>query len=239
MDNTIYTNLTRLDGLRSELQAIANNIANVSTPGFKKEGVIFSEHVTALENADTSLSMARAQLQRSDLTQGSLTQTGAPLDFAIDGEGFFLVEFGDGLALSRAGNFKSNLNGELVNASGFRLLDAGGAPVLMPPDARQIKMSGDGTLSVDGRLVADIGLYLPAEGDSPKRVADTLFAIAEPPQPLEAPVILQGFQEDSNVNAVLEVARMIEVHRAYERGADLNQSEDERIRTVLRTLGAQ
>lgn len=239
MDNTIYANLTRLDGLKSELQAIANNIANVSTPGFKKEGVIFSEHVAALETSNSSLSMARAQLQRSDFTQGSLTQTGAPLDFAIDGEGFFLIEFGEGEALSRAGNFKRNANGELVTASGYRLLDAGGAPVLMPPDAQQINISADGTLSADGRLIANIGLFLPAEGDTPRRVADTLFTLQEPPQPVEAPVILQGFQEDSNVDAVLEVARMIEVHRAYERGANLNQTEDERIRTVLRTLGAQ
>lgn len=126
-----------------------------------------------------------------------------------------------------------------MTASGYRLLDAGGAPVLMPPDAQQINISADGTLSADGRLIANIGLFLPAEGDTPRRVADTLFTLQEPPQPVEAPVILQGFQEDSNVDAVLEVARMIEVHRAYERGANLNQTEDERIRTVLRTLGAQ
>lgn len=119
MENTIYTNLTRLEGLKLELQAIANNIANVSTTGFKKEGVMFSEFVVALENSDTSLSMATAELQRSDLTQGAISQTGAPLDFAIDGDGFFLIEFGDGQALTRAGNFKRNANGEMVTAGGL------------------------------------------------------------------------------------------------------------------------
>lgn len=239
MDNTIYTNLTRLEGLKSELQVIANNVANVSTPGFKKEGIIFSEHVASLENSNTSLSMAMAEGQRSDFTQGALTQTGAPLDFAVDGEGFFLIEYGDDQALSRAGNFKRNMNGEVVTASGYRLLDAGGAPVFMPPDAQQIKLSSDGTLSADDRPIAAIGLFVPEEGDAPQRVADTLFTLENAPVPVENPVILQGFQEDSNVDAVLEVARMIEVHRAYERGTSLNQSEDERIRTVIRTLGAE
>lgn len=239
MENTIYTNLTRLDGLKSELQVIANNIANVSTPGFKKEGIIFSEHVASLENSNTSLSMALAELQRSDLTQGPLTQTGAPLDLAIDGDGYFLVEFGDEQALTRAGNFKQNMNGELITATGYRVLDAGGAPVFVPPDAEHIKVSSDGTLSADGRLITNIGLFMPAEGETPKRVANTLFTVQETPEPVVDPVVLQGFQEDSNVDAVLEVARMIEVHRAYERGSNLNQSEDERIRTVLRTLGAE
>lgn len=66
-----------------------------------------------------------------------------------------------------------------------------------------------------------------------------MFTIEDLPEPVETPVILQGFQEDSNVDAILEVARMIEVHRAYERGTKLNETEDQRIRTVLRTLGAQ
>lgn len=239
MENTIYTNLARLEGLKSELQAIANNIANVSTTGFKKEGVMFSEHVAALENSNTSLSMATAELQRSDFTQGSITQTGAPLDFAIDGDGFFLIEFEDAQALTRAGNFKRNSNGEVVTAAGYRLLDGGGAPIFVPPDAQQIKLSADGALSVDGRLITNVGVYTPAEGDTPRRVGNTMFTIEEEPEPVENPAILQGFQEDSNVDAVLEVARMIEVHRAYERGTNLNQTEDDRIRNVLRTLGAQ
>lgn len=239
MENAIYANLTRMEGLKSELQSIANNIANISTVGYKREGVIFSEHVKSLENSDTSLSMAVAELQRSDFSQGPLTQTNGPLDFAIDGEGFFLVEFGDEQALTRAGNFKRNAAGEVVTGAGYRLMDAGGAAVFIPPDAQQIKLSRDGALSVDGRLVTNIGVFLPAEDDSPKRVGSTLLMLNETPQPVENPLIMQGFQEDSNVDAILEVARMIEVHRAYERGAKLNDQEDQRIRTVLRTLGSQ
>ena len=238
MDNAIYVNLTRMDGLRSELQVIANNIANLSTPGYKQEGLIFSEYIEGLETANTSLSMATAEVQRTDFSQGPLTQTNGPLDFAIDGEGFFLVEYNGGQALSRAGNFKQNAAGELVAATGHRLLDQGGSPIFVPPDAQQVKLSTDGVLSADGQFITNIGVFLPAPGDEPKRVGNTMFSIASPPVAAETVTLMQGFQEDSNVDAVLELARLIEVHRAYEEGSNLNKSEDERIRSVVRTLGA-
>ncbi|WP_138472255.1 flagellar hook-basal body complex protein [Poseidonocella sp. HB161398] len=238
MDNAIYTNLNRMDGLKSELQVIANNIANLSTPGYKREGVIFSEYLFAGEDRDHSLSMAEAEIRRTDFTQGPLTQTGGEFDFAIDGEGFFLVEYNGGQALTRAGNFGQNAAGELVSENGHRVLDAGGAAIAIPPDARNVKLSTDGILSADGLFISSVVPVGPAEGDTPERVGGTMFTIQQPPVPVEGAVILQGFKEDSNVEAVLEMARMIEVHRAYEQGANLNKSEDERIRNVLRTLGA-
>jgi len=239
MDNAIYANLTRMKGLETEMQAIANNIANVSTGGFKREGVIFSEWIAPTEARDYSLSMANAEIRRVDLSQGALTQTNAPLDFAIEGPGFFQVENAGGRALTRAGNFQTNANGELVMPTGNRVLDAGGAPILIPQGATQITLGPDGSLSADGQLVTIMGLVEPAEGDAPVRQGDNLFTVANPTVPVEAPRILQGFQEDSNVDAILEVARMIEVQRSYERAADIGKTEDERIRTVLRTLTSQ
>ncbi|WP_172330256.1 flagellar hook-basal body complex protein [Mangrovicoccus sp. HB161399] len=238
MDNAIYTNLTRLDGLKAELQVIANNIANISTAGFKREGVIFSEFIVATEDRDHSLSMADAEIRRTDFSQGPLTQTGSEFDFAIDGEGYFPVEYNGGQAMTRAGNFAQNSNGELVTENGHRVLDAGGAAIAIPPDARTLTLSRDGTLSADGQFISTITPVVPAPGDVPTRVGGTMFTTQQPTVPVENPVILQGFKEDSNVEAVLELARMIEVHRAYEQGANLNKSEDERIRNVLRTLGA-
>lgn len=237
MDNAIYANLTRMEGLKSEMQAIANNIANISTAGYKKEGVIFSEWVQALEDANSSLSMARAEIRRVDYSQGPLTQTNEPLNFAIDGDGFFLVDFDGAQALTRAGNFERNANGELVTSAGYRVMDSGGSAITIPADAKQIKLSRDGALSVDNQLVTQIGLFLPAEGDEQQRVGSSLIELTEAPVPVENPTILQGFKEDSNVEAILEVARMIEVHRAYEQGAKLNESEDQRIRAVVKTLG--
>ena len=140
MDAAGYTTLTRQSGLMREIQAIANNIANSSTSGFRREGVVFSEYVQRLDDSP-SLSMARASGRNIDLTQGDLNITGGSYDFAIQGEGFFLLETPNGNRLSRAGSFMPAADGNLVNPDGYRLLDAGGAPIFVPPDAGPVALA--------------------------------------------------------------------------------------------------
>lgn len=236
MDNAIYTSLTRQSGLMREMQVVANNIANISTTGFRREGVVFSEYVKRLDHAP-SLSMARASARVVDLTQGELSQTNGLFDFAIRGEGFFLIETPDGERLSRAGHFTPNAEGDLVNPDGYRLLDEGGAPVFVPPDAGPVALANDGTLSANGEPLARIGLWQPADPTSLRHVAGTLFS-ADAPEPMEDQgIVLQGFLEGSNVNPIVELARMIDVQRAYEIGQKLLDREDERIRNTVQTLG--
>lgn len=236
MENAIYTSLTRQSGLIREMQVVANNIANLSTTGFRREGVIFSEYVKRLEDAP-SLSMARASARLVDLSQGELSRTGGDFDFAIQGDGFFLIETPDGQHLSRAGHFTPNADGELVNPDGYRLLDAGGAPIFVPPDVGSVSLANDGTLSAQGVPLAQIGLWQPADPISLRHVQGTLFR-ADATEPMEEPgLILQGYLESSNVNPMAEIARMIEVQRAYEMGQKLLDREDERIRNTVQTLG--
>ena len=236
MENAIYTSLTRQSGLIREMQVVANNIANLSTTGFRREGVIFSEYVKRLEDAP-SLSMARASARLVDLSQGELSRTGGDFDFAIQGDGFFLIETPDGQHLSRAGHFTPNADGELVNPDGYRLLDAGGAPIFVPPDVGSVSLANDGTLSAQGVPLAQIGLWQPADPISLRHVQGTLFN-ADAAEPMEEPgLILQGYLESSNVNPMAEIARMIEVQRAYEMGQKLLDREDERIRNTVQTLG--
>jgi len=237
MDNAIYAALTRQSGLMREMQVVANNIANTATTGFRREGVVFAEYVRAMDQAP-SLSMARASARNVDLSQGEITATGGRFDFAIRGEGFFLIETADGEALSRAGHFTPGPDGDLVNPDGFRLLDAGGAPVAVPPGAASINLAQDGTLSADGVPVARIGLWSPADPNSLRHAGGTLFT-ADAPEPMDedAGILLQGHLEGSNSNPMSELARMIEVQRAYELGQQLLDREDQRIRNVLQTLG--
>lgn len=236
MDNAIYAALTRQSGLMREMQVVANNLANMATTGFRREGVVFSEYVKSLDGAP-SLSMARASARAIDLSPGDLTQTGGTYDFAIQGEGFFLIETPEGERLSRAGHFTPGPEGELLNPDGFRLLDQGGAPVVVPPGTRSVMLARDGTLSADGLPVARIGLWQPADPTSLRHVAGTLFS-ADAPEPMEdGGTILQGHLEGANTDPIAEVARMIEVQRAYEMGQQLLDREDQRIRNVLQTLG--
>lgn len=236
MDNAIYTTLTRQSGLMREMRNVANNIANISTTGFRKEGVIFAEHVATLDGAEPSLSMAHASGRLVNLAQGPLTQTGATFDLAIEGDGFFQLETPQGNQLTRAGSFTPSQEGELVSPEGHRLLDLGGAPIFVPTDARRVAVAQDGTISADGTPVAQAGLFVPTDPNSLIHSGGTRFSTEGGIEPLENGTILQGFVEESNVDPISEIARMIEVQRAYEMGQAFLDREDQRIRNTISTL---
>lgn len=234
MDSAGYVALGRQSGLMREMQVVANNIANMSTTGFRREGLAFAEHVARLEG-EASLSMAHATARVVDLSQAGVVPTGGAFDFAIEGEGFFLVETPDGNRLTRAGSFTPNAAGELVTTEGFRLLDAGGAPVFVPPGA-SVALGEDGTLAANGTAIAQIGLWRPVDPLALRHQSGTLFDGGEV-EPAEGGRLMQGHLEESNVNPVSEVARMIEVQRAYEMGQKFLEAEDARARAVIQVLG--
>lgn len=237
MDNAGYVALNRQSGLLAQMQVVANNIANQSTTGFRREGVVFSEFVKATGRDEESLSMAAARTRHSDLAQAPLRQTGGTFDFAIEGEGFFLLETPEEQGLTRAGVFTPSAEGELVTMEGHRLLDAGGAPVFVPPDARSVALGADGTLSGDVRPIGQLGLWAPENPNDLLHREGTRFAVEGEIVPVEGARLHQGFTEGSNVNAVAEITRMVEASRAYEMGQNFLEKEDERIRNVLRVLG--
>ena len=235
MDAAGYTTLTRQSGLMREMQVVANNIANISTTGFRREGVVFEEYVARMDDGP-SLSMANASARVVDLTQAGISQTGGVFDFAIQGDGFFLIETPEGERLTRAGSFTPSTAGELMTNDGYRLLDQGGAPVFVPPTARSIAVAQDGTVSADGAPIARIGLWQPSDPLTLQHQAGTMFS-ADDVEPTDQGTVLQGYLEDSNVNPVMEIARMIEVQRAYELGQSFMDQEDKRVRSVVETLG--
>jgi flagellar basal-body rod protein FlgF len=237
MDNTIYAALTRQTGLMSELRAVANNIANANTTGFRAEGVLFSEYVRALGPGSESLSMAAARVRQTDFGQGALAATGGTFDLAIEGDGFFLIGTPGGERLTRAGSFTPNENGDLVTAQGHPVLDAGGAPVFVPTGTGTVSIAPDGTMSADGQPVGQIGIVLPLDPAAMTRDDGVLFRADAGWEPAPAARMLQGFLEDSNVDPILQISRMIEVQRAYELGQGFLDREDQRIRNVIQAIG--
>ncbi len=237
MDTAGYVALTRQSGLWKEMQTVANNVANLATTGYRREGVVFAEMLEPLPAEGGGVAMTDARARFSDNTQGTLAPTGNSFDLAIQGEGYFMVETPDGPRLTRAGAFARNAQSEVVNLDGYRLLDQGGAPVFVPPDAGRVVVATDGTLSANGRPLAQIGLYRVENETAMLRQGGTLFNPDTEPLPVENPHILQGFIEESNVNPITEIARMIQVQRSYELGQKFLDNEHERIRNVTRTLG--
>jgi flagellar basal-body rod protein FlgF len=237
MDNATYTTLNRQSGLLREMRTVAQNIANADTTGYRRGGVVFSEFVVDTGPGQASLSMANVAARRTDFAQGNLTMTAGSLDFAIEGPGFFMLATPEGDRLTRAGAFTPSPDGTLVAPDGAQLLDAGGAPIFIPPDAARIGLGADGTLTADGNPIAQVGLWLPADEQAMRRAEGVRFDPGEPPVPAPEARVMQGFLEDSNVDAVNELTRMIEVQRAYELGQTFLDREDERVRSTIRTVG--
>ncbi|EPX77331.1 Flagellar basal-body rod protein FlgG [Litoreibacter arenae DSM 19593] len=222
-----------------EMRLVANNIANMATTGFRSEKAIFSEHVVQLGLDGESLSMARAGAHVTDFAQGALTKTGGTFDLGIEGNGFFQIETPAGVRLTRAGAFSILPTGELVSPEGYPLLDAGGASLTVPVDVTDISISGDGTVSADGNPIGQIALVVPSDENDLEREDGVMFKTASDVLPAEGASMSQGFLEASNVEAVTQVARMIEVQRSYEMGQSFLEKEDERLRSILTLVGGR
>ncbi|WP_375204305.1 flagellar hook-basal body complex protein [Hyphococcus sp.] len=235
MSNAVYTALSKQAGLMKEMNSIANNIANASTAGYRRDSFVFSEYVQRLESQDQSLSQTNVAGRFFDATPGSLTRTGATFDVAIDGDGYFLVETPRGERLTRMGSFLVDAEGQLVTHDGNRVLGDGGSPVAIPAGANNITIAPDGTIAADGAPVGKIGV-VTASPTGLAREGNNLLRSDEDYQPVEFASVRQGFIEESNVNAVIEVSRLIEVQRAYELNQQLMQDEDERIKKTVEAM---
>lgn len=235
MADGIYPTLGRQAGLLREMDVIAQNIANANTTGYRAEGLIFSEFVVKPEGDAPSISFAHATGRQTRLVQGGMEQTGGTFDMAIEGEGYFQVDVGGTPHLTRAGAFLAGPDGGVQTAEGYPLLDEGGAPLFVPPNAGTIHIGGDGTVSADGQPIGRVGVLAPADPGAMTRQAGTMFA-ADDAQPVENPRVMQGFLESSNVNPVLEIARMVAVQNAYEMGQGFMDKEHERMQSMLRLM---
>ena len=156
----------------------------------------------------------------TNLLQGPLSQTKGTYDFAIEGEGFFMIQTAEGQRLTRAGMFTPNEENVLVTVDGNPVLDHGEAPIAVPAGAQKIDLANDGTLSADGVPFAQVGVFLPADTNELTRAGGTSFAV-------------------DGETAPMEVARMIQVQRAYEMGQTYLTAEDERIRAAIETLAVK
>ena len=235
MADGIYPTLGRQSGLLREMNVIAQNIANANTGGYRAEGLVFSEYVVDTDGDAPSVSFAYATGKQTRFEQGGLERTGGTYDLAIEGEGYFQVDVDGVPHLTRAGAFLVGPDGGLQTPEGHPLLDDGGAPLFVPLESQAIHVGGDGTVSADGEPIARVGIVMPDDPGAMTRRAGTMFA-AEAVQPVENPRLMQGFLESSNVNPVLEIARMVAVQNAYEMGQGFMDREHERMQSMLRLM---
>jgi len=247
MQNALLIGLSRQVALSRELDVVANNIANMNTTGFKADGSLFEEYLnSAARAADTRVSFVQDRATWIDMSAGALERTGNALDVAINGDGFFAVQTQRGVRYTRNGSFQINPSGQLVTAQGDPVLGDGG-PITFQPTDRQISISPDGTISVrEGNSKADsqrgkLRLVSFANPLQLQKDGNGTFNYAGNDAPVEAKTatIAQGSLEKSNVRAVVEMSRMIEITRSYtqiaamlQQQSDLGQSSIDKLADV-------
>ena len=242
MDNAIYVGLSRQMLLQRELDIVANNLANVDTTGFKFESMLSNtDEVTTPTpgQAPTPVDFVAAAGVARDYTQGSLTQTGSPLDVAIDGKGFFTISTSSGPRYTRDGRFKLDPTGRLVTMSGDPVQGDGG-DIVLDPKKGQVSIASNGDISQNGQAVGKLSVVtfdslaaLSKDGSNQFRNDSNLT-----PTPSTTAELKQGMLEGSNVQPVTQITRLIEINRAYDAVANMMSSTSQLSNTAIQRLGA-
>jgi flagellar basal-body rod protein FlgF len=243
MDNTLYVALSRQMILRREMDVIANNVANADTAGFKVESVISQTDPQSLpapinmgpKNVQFALDTGLAR----NFGQGAVTRTGAPLDMAISGDGFFEINTPRGTRFTRDGRFTTDATGRLTNAHGDAVADDAGGEITLDPTKGEPSISKDGVISQAGQRVGKIGVYRFGSLSGLAKDGDSLFRndSNQTPQIATDAQIAQGAVEGSNVQPVLEVTRMMEVSREYQTISRMMDQTAELDRQSIQRLG--
>jgi len=228
------------------MDVIANNIANASTPGFKRETAKFEEFVTHVRPSETqtgpqALSFVKDAGIVRDLGQGELNSTGATLDFAINGKGFFAVQTPAGMRYTRDGHFSLNQDGQLVTSDGYAVQGDGGA-ITITPDDGNVSVGADGTISsiVNGAAnqIAKLQVVTFPNERAMTKVGANLYSTTQAATPTTESTVAQRMLEGSNVKPVIEISHMVEVMRAYEMTATMTNSQEQLMRQAIDKLGS-
>lgn len=248
MQNTVLVGLSRQVALARELDVVANNIANLNTSGYKADGSLFEEYLSSAARADQTgsrVSFVRDRGMWHDMSQGAVERTGNPLDVAVDGSGFLVVQTPRGERYTRNGSMQISQTGQLVTSEGYPVLGDGG-PITLQPNDRQVQISRDGTLSVrEGTSKVDSvrGKLKLVTFDRPQRLQKDGNGTFNPTggmqaQPAIKGALIQGALEKSNVRGVVEMSRMIEITRSYTQIAGIMQQQNDLGQSAIDKLAA-
>ncbi|MBL8578408.1 MAG: flagellar basal-body rod protein FlgF [Mesorhizobium sp.] len=240
MQTGLYVALSSQVALEKRLNTIADNVANTSTIGFRATGVKFEDVVSGL--GDKELAFVSTGDTYLSTAAGPLRETGNPFDFAIRGDAWFGIETPAGTVMTRDGRFTMTENGELVSIEGYAVLDAGGAPIQLDPRNGPPRAGADGSLRQGDNLVGALGLFNFDPGPNFTRFGNSGIVPQGEPDPVVDRIdagVAQGFLEESNVNPMMEITRLIMVQRAFENGAALLRSTESSYGEAIKTLGGK
>jgi len=234
----LYVTLSAQIALERRLTTIAANVANQSTPGYRAEEIDFKSLVSKAGASPVAfVSEGQSFISRK---AGVPIKTDNPLDVAVQGEGWLGLQTPDGTIYTKDGRMRMDESGALVSVDGYPVLDAGNSAILLNPEAGPPMIAQDGMITQNGRQIGAIGIF-SLDHDAKLTRYNNSGVISDKPATAELDFsnngIAQGFIEGANINPVLEMAKLIQVSRAFESIASATEGSENSLKDAIRTLG--
>jgi flagellar basal-body rod protein FlgF len=237
IENAILIGLSRQVALRSQMDMVANNIANMNTTAYKSRSLLFREVLVQAEEGD-AMSYVEGYGTLRDTSDGPIRPTGNPLDVAISGPGYLVVETDEGDQYTRAGQLRLNEEGILVSQEGDPVMDEDGKEIQFADQSAEVLIAKDGTITAANGEQFKLSVVSFRNEQALEGVAGGLYKTDEAPDEVEDPSVLQGALEGSNVQPITQMTRMIDVQRAYESMQNMIKTDNELQTDAISRLGA-
>ncbi|WP_037459468.1 flagellar basal-body rod protein FlgF [Skermanella stibiiresistens] len=237
MENPIYIALSRQDALRRQMDVVANNLANMTTPSYKNQRMMFLEYLAKPAATPVEkVSMVQDYGVLRNTAPGPITSTNNPLDVALQGDGYLAVETRDGQKFTRNGHLTLDLDRQIVDVNGLPVLDEQDNPLTVPQNAGAITITADGMVSSSQGQIGRLKVVRFEREQFMKELGGGLYTADEEPRPAPNTKVIQGAVEDSNVQSVVEMTQMIEISRQYANNQKIIDAEHERQRNAITKL---
>ncbi len=240
MENPTYIALSRQAALRRELEVVAHNIANMNTPAYKAERMVFREFLIEQDaQGAEDLSFTQDVGLARDLREGTKVSTGNDLDLSLSGDGYFVVDTAAGERYTRHGRFQLDARRQLVTGEGDPVMAVGDDPIIVPAESGKIEIAGDGTITTAGAALGKIKVVAFEDPYELKREPNSLYNSEANGRAIDRPTIIQGMLEQSNVHGVLELTRLIEIQREHQSVQHMLNRENERQQKAIDRIAKQ
>lgn len=243
MDNTLLITLSAQNALTRQMEVAANNMANVTTTGYKSQTVLFepiAKKPASIKEYPNTVEFVRDYSIAHDFRPGVLQRTDNSLDIALTGDGYFAINAKGGVSYSRDGRLSLDTNGRLINHDGAPVLDIAGQEITIDSNQGEPVIGQDGTITQNGAQIGQIGVFSFARPGALDKIGDNLLRAnqmsgqAAPAQNFE---VVQGMLEGSNVVAIQELTKIMEISRAFERATKLQKQAEELRSKAIDRLG--
>lgn len=238
MQPSLYVSLSGQLSLMRRLETLSHNVANVTTGGFRAEEIKFDQLLS--DKTDSPTAFVSAGSTYISRKAGEVTRSDNPLDVAVTGDAWLAFQGQGGTVYTRDGRMTMTPEGELRTITGRPVLDVGGAPIQLNPNGGTPTIASDGTITQGGQQLGALGLFtIPAQANLTRQENSGVVPdmAAQPALDFTRVGILQGYVEQSNVNPVSEISRLIQIQRSFDSISNTMSAAEETLSSAVRTLG--